>query len=136
MASFYWDMDKVAKVILQALADGIGLEDEDFFIPMHSGHNNQLRLLHYPPVPAADLENQSVARMPAHSDWGSITLCFQDDCGGLQVGGPDRDVMLAKAIKVENPHQEGAFVAVPPLKDAIILNVGDLLQRWSNGGLM
>ena len=86
MTSFYWEMDTIAKMLLQAIAIGVGLDDEDFFIPLHSGNNNQLRLLHYPPVPAANLENQSMARMPAHSDWPSITILFQDDCGGLQVG--------------------------------------------------
>lgn len=71
-------------MILRAMAIGIGLSDEDHFLKSHSGHNNQLRLLHYPSVPAADLEGQST-RMPAHCDWGSITLVFQDECGGLQV---------------------------------------------------
>ena len=134
MTSFFWDMDKVAKVILRALAIGIGL-DENYFMPFHSGNNNQLRLLHYPPVPAANLENESMARMPAHSDWGSITLSFQDDCGGLQVGIAELKNVLAKSMKVENPHQEGSFIAAPPLEDAIVLNIGDLLQRWSNGRL-
>lgn len=82
---FYWECHEAAKMILRAMAIGIGLPDEEYFLASHSGHNNQLRLLHYPPVPAADLENHSVARMPAHSDWGSITLVFQDDCGGLEV---------------------------------------------------
>ncbi len=101
------------------MALGIGLSDEDYFLRTHSGHNNQLRLLHYPPIPAADIEEGGLmTRMPAHSDWGSITLVFQDDCGGLQV---------------EDPHRAGSFLPAPPLKDAIIMNVGDLMQRWSNG---
>lgn len=79
-------MDKVAKMLLRAVAIGIGVEDEDFFLRFHSGNNNQLRLLHYPPILAADLMDHSKARMPAHTDWGTITLSFQDDCGGLQVG--------------------------------------------------
>lgn len=104
--------------ILKAIGEGIGLEDNEYLLKFHSGHNNQLRLLHYPAVPAAQLENQSLARMPAHSDWGSITMLFQDDCGGLEV---------------ENPHAPGQFIKAPPLKNAIIMNVGDLLMRWSNG---
>lgn len=71
------------------MAIGIGLSDENHFLKYHSGHNNQLRLLHYPPVPAAVLEDQSMTRMPAHTDWGSITLVFQDECGGLQVSHVD-----------------------------------------------
>ena len=78
-------MHGVAKMLLRALAVGIGIEDEEFFLRRHSGNNNQLRLLHYPPVPAAQLENQLASRMPAHSDWGTLTMSFQDDCGGLEV---------------------------------------------------
>lgn len=88
MTNFYWGSWENAKMILQAMAIGIGLDDEDYFLRYHSGHENQLRLLHYPPVPASDLEKQSMTRMDAHSDWGSITMLLQDDCGGLQVPQP------------------------------------------------
>lgn len=115
---FYWECNKVAQSILGAMALGIGLDDPEFLVKMHSGHNNQLRLLHYPPVPAADLEDQTAARMPAHSDWGSITLLFQDDCGGLEV---------------EDPHTAGKFVPATPMPGALVMNVGDMLMRWSNG---
>jgi isopenicillin N synthase-like dioxygenase len=103
---------------LKAIGIGMGLKDPEFMFKFHSGHNNQLRLLHYPPIPAAQLENESSARMPAHSDWGSITMLFQDDCGGLEV---------------ENQHAPGKFIQATPLKNAIVMNIGDLLMRWSNG---
>ena len=115
--SFYWECNRVAQDILRAMALGIGLDDPEFLIKFHSGHNNQLRLLHYPPVPAAEIEEGRVARISAHSDWGSITLLFQDDCGGLEV---------------EHPNQPGHFVPATPLKGACVMNVGDLLMRWSN----
>lgn len=96
----------------------MGLSDPDHLLKFHSGHNNQLRLLHYPPIPAAMLESEQSARMPAHSDWGSITMLFQDDCGGLEV---------------ENQHKAGEFLKVLPIRGACVMNVGDLLMRWSNG---
>ncbi|KAL9002585.1 MAG: hypothetical protein Q9188_004496 [Gyalolechia gomerana] len=117
MTNFYWHSWENAEMILQAMAIGIGLDDEDYFLRYHSGHENQLRLLHYPPVPASDLEKQSMTRMDAHSDWASITMLLQDDCGGLQI---------------ENPNKAGEFMDAKPIQDAIVLNVGDLLQRWSN----
>ncbi|KAI4132409.1 MAG: hypothetical protein LQ341_006279 [Variospora aurantia] len=120
MTSFYWHSWENAKMILQAMAIGIGLEDEDYFLRYHSGHENQLRLLHYPSVPAASLEEGSMTRMDAHSDWGSITMLFQDNCGGLQIG---------------DPNKPGQFIDAKPLQDAIVLNIGDLLQRWSNDTL-
>ncbi|KAL8760495.1 MAG: hypothetical protein Q9184_003315, partial [Pyrenodesmia sp. 2 TL-2023] len=120
MTNFYWDSWENGKMILKALAIGLGLDDEDYFLRFHTGHENQLRLLHYPPVPAASIEDGSMARMDAHSDWGSITMLFQDECGGLQIADPN------------NP---GHFMDAKPLQDAIILNIGDLLQRWSNDTL-
>ncbi|KAK5126190.1 hypothetical protein LTR08_005001 [Meristemomyces frigidus] len=114
---FYWECNKVAQSLLRAMAIGVGLDDPEYLIKYHTGHNNQLRLLHYPPVPAAELESRNVARMPAHSDWGSITMLFQDDCGGLEV---------------EDPTTPGKFVPATPMPGACVMNVGDLLMRWSN----
>lgn len=116
--SFYWTCFDTARELLKAIGIGIGLEDEEFLLRFHSGDNNQLRLLHYPPVERDKLSSNAIARMPAHSDWGSITMLFQDDCGGLQV---------------ESAGKPGEFVDAPPIKGALIMNVGDLLMRWSNG---
>lgn len=118
MTNFYWECFKAGKEILNALAVGLDLEDEDYLVKRHSGHNNQLRLLHYPPIAAGDLEQERAARCPAHTDWSSMTMLFQDDCGGLEV---------------EDVTQPGRFVAANPVRNAIVMNVGDLLQRWSNG---
>ncbi|KAL2012914.1 hypothetical protein VTN00DRAFT_439 [Thermoascus crustaceus] len=120
MTHFYWECFKVGGDIMRALALGVGLEDEEYILRKHSGHNNQLRLLHYPPIPAEALESQRIARMPAHTDWSSMTMLFQDDCGGLEV---------------ENPSKPGSFVSATPVKNAIVMNVGDLLQMWSNDHL-
>ncbi|RYP15474.1 hypothetical protein DL765_005681 [Monosporascus sp. GIB2] len=118
MTQFYWTCFETAKELLRALALGVGLGDEDYFLNYHSGENNQLRLLHYPPVETEKLSSNAVARMPAHSDWGSITMLFQDETGGLQV---------------EDPKNPGSFLDATPMKNALIMNVGDLLMRWSNG---
>lgn len=115
---FYWECNRVAREILKAIAFGLGLEDPEYLMKFHSGHNNQLRLLHYPPIPAEDIESGKAARISAHSDWGSITMLFQDDCGGLEV---------------EDPSKPGMFVPATPVPNACIVNVGDLLMRWSNG---
>ncbi|KKK20604.1 hypothetical protein ARAM_000152 [Aspergillus rambellii] len=120
MTRFYWECDRIGNEILRALAIGLSLESENYLTEKHSGNNNQLRLLHYLPVPAEDLENERVARCPAHTDWSSITMLFQDDCGGLEV---------------EDISRLGTFVPAPPIKNSIMMNVGDLLQRWSNDRL-
>jgi len=113
---FNWTCRQVELPILRALALGLHLQ-EDFLAKYHVEADNQLRLLHYPSVPAERLEKQEVARIGAHSDFGSITLLMQDDVGGLEV---------------ENPNRSGEFNAAPPIEGAIIVNAGDLLMRWSN----
>jgi isopenicillin N synthase-like dioxygenase len=117
MLRFYWECFRVGGEILQALAIGLDL-DENHLLDKHSGHNNQLRLLHYPPIPAESIESNRAARCPAHTDWSSITMLFQDDCGGLEV---------------EDITSPGSYIPATPIKNAIVMNVGDLLQMWSNG---
>ncbi|OQE20802.1 hypothetical protein PENFLA_c016G02657 [Penicillium flavigenum] len=116
MLRFYWECFRVGAEVLQALAVGLEL-DENHLLEKHSGHNNQLRLLHYPPIRSEAIETGRAARCPAHTDWSSITLLFQDDCGGLEV---------------EDVSSPGIFISATPIKNAIVMNVGDLLQRWSN----
>ncbi len=116
MNRFYSTLYNTSLPILEALGLGLGLADPRYLIQFHSGKNNQLRLLHYPPIPARELEEGTSARMEPHSDWGSITLLFQDECGGLEV-----------------QRKDGKFVSVAPLEGALVMNVGDLLMRWSNG---
>src|SRR5690606_27719524 len=60
-------------------------------------------------------ENPHQLRCGTHSDFGSITLLFQDDGGGLQVKSP-----------------RGTFIDAKPIKGCGVVNAGDLLARWSN----
>ena len=118
---FYWRCHSLSQKILHLIALGLELPDPQYFLKFHSGQNNQLRLLHYPPIPAREIEEDRAARISAHTDWGTITLLFQDDCGGLEI---------------EDPNSEGNFVPVTPVEGACVVNVGDLLMRWTNGTLL
>ncbi|XP_042883831.1 2-oxoglutarate-Fe(II) type oxidoreductase ppzD-like [Penaeus japonicus] len=102
--------------LLKAVAVGLDL-DESFFVDTHQeicSDNNAscMRLLHYPPVPEA--VPAEAIRCGAHTDYGTITLLFQDDIGGLQV----RD-------------RNNEWVNADPLPGAILVNVGDILQFWT-----
>ncbi|KAJ7923514.1 thymine dioxygenase [Mycena leptocephala] len=113
---FFWICYKTELNILRALALGFGLS-EDYFIQYHQVADNQLRLLHYPSVPTEELRNEKIERISAHSDYGSMTLLFQDEVGGLEI---------------EDPNAPGLFRPATPIPDALIVNAGDFMMRWSN----
>ena len=86
---------------------------EDFFTPvLHTPIATQ-RMLHYPPQPASAQHNQIGAG--AHTDWGLVTILAQDAIGGLEIC-----------------NAEGDWVSAPPIAGSFVVNIGDLLQRWSN----
>lgn len=77
------------------------------------------RKLHLTTKPKLELArtrvNPHLLTLALTSDYGTITLLFQDDRGGLEVLSP-----------------KGTFVPATPIPDTIVVNAGDLLQRWSN----
>ncbi|KAJ5328386.1 hypothetical protein N7452_008776 [Penicillium brevicompactum] len=115
MQAFFEIGKTLHKHIMQAIALGMNLP-EHFFDDFISVGDNNLRLLHYPPVSQEVFQNNpNQVRAGEHSDYGSITLLFQDRHGGLQVRSP-----------------KGTFVDATPIADTIVVNAGDLLARWSN----
>lgn len=111
---FYEQAMAAAMQLQRVLAKNLAVEDA-YFPSKHSGENVTLRLLHYPPVdPGAVGEQQMGAG--AHTDYGMLTLLWQDNVGGLQV----RD-------------ERGLWHDVPPREGTVVINSGDMLERWSNG---
>ncbi len=102
-----------AHAMLEILGASLELP-EGFFATRHRGENVTLRFLHYP----AGLARRDASQFGAgaHTDYGSITLLFQDDVGGLEVRGAD-----------------GQWRPAPPLPGCVLINTGDLMERWTNG---
>lgn len=75
---------------------------------------NSLRLLHYPPQRPDEPGIHLGAR--AHTDTNAFTILAQDSNGGLEVRNRDSD-----------------WVAVPPVDDTLIVNVGEVLKVWTDG---
>ncbi|CAK7204848.1 hypothetical protein SEUCBS139899_007610 [Sporothrix eucalyptigena] len=105
--------------LLRAIAIGMGL-DEKFFWAYHVNKDNQIRLLHYPAVEESLLRDGKVERIASHTDFGTLTMLFQDSVGGLEV---------------EDIYEKGKFNAAPYIPGTIVVNIGDFLQRWSNDQL-
>lgn len=72
-----------------------------------------LRLLHYPATPVREADSYGSA---PHTDYGCLTLVAQDDVGGLQVRADD-----------------GEWLDVPRIDNALVLNSGQVLEAWSGG---
>lgn len=117
MEDFYNSCFKVELEILAALAKALGISETEM-TTLHNKAENEFRLLHYPAIPASELADGTATRIAEHTDFGTITMLFQDSVGGLQV---------------ENQQKLGQFEGVECSdKTEIILNIGDSLQRLTN----
>jgi len=101
-----------ANIVMEAFAIALDLPI-DFFRKCHRGDNTALRYLHYPVISRKLTEDQ--LGCGTHTDFGTITLLFQDDVGGLQV--QERDGVWRDAVYIPN---------------TIIVNTADLVATWTN----
>lgn len=108
--ALYAAFDTAGDRLLSAIARYLGLAP-DWFDPAVRDGNSVMRLLHYPPV-AADAPE---VRAGAHEDINLITLLLGAEESGLQL--LDRD---------------GRWLPVKPPEGAMVVNVGDMLQRLTN----
>jgi isopenicillin N synthase-like dioxygenase len=71
MTHFYWKLNESANAILEALIMSLDLkaEEAESVRLLQTGHYNQLRLLHYPPMSRDMLENGKYGRIAAHRDF-------------------------------------------------------------------
>ncbi|GGZ22767.1 isopenicillin N synthase family dioxygenase [Asticcacaulis endophyticus] len=113
VSELYTALDFLGKRVLKAIAIYLKL-DPEFFTPTVREGNSVLRLLHYPPVTS---EGMSV-RAGAHGDINVITLLMGAEEPGLQL--QDRD---------------GTWLPITPPEGCIVINIGDMLSRLTNGML-
>ncbi|CAL9127064.1 unnamed protein product, partial [Musa textilis] len=115
MKEFAAEIEKLAERLLDLLGENLGLEKgylKKAFCTGSKGPTFGTKVSSYPPCPRPDL----VKGLRAHTDAGGIILLFQDD----QVSG-------LQFLK------DGEWLDVPPMRHAIVVNLGDQLEVITNG---
>lgn len=110
---YYEVLEGLSAELMQLFALALGI-DEDFFADKIDDHITNLVVNYYPAVDDDPLPGQY--RKGPHSDWGTLTVLYQDETGGLEVLDRDRD----------------EWVPVPVLPGSFVVNVGDLMEVWTN----
>ncbi|XP_075478205.1 protein LATERAL BRANCHING OXIDOREDUCTASE 1-like [Primulina tabacum] len=105
------EMEKLAFKLLELIALSLGLK-RDRLHGFFEDQTSRIRLNYYPPCPVPHL-TLGVGR---HKDAGVLTVLAQDDVGGLEV----------------KRKSDGEWIFVKPIQNAYIINVGDIIQVWSN----
>ena len=113
--TLFTEFERVGARILSCIARDLGLPADWFDGPTERG-NSILRLLHYPPL--ADDRDAEAIRAEAHEDINLITLLLGAEEAGLQLLG-----------------RNGRWRDIRPPEGALVVNIGDMLQRLTNDRL-
>ena len=110
--AYYEAMGELANRLMSLFADALGL-DPGFFVDKVDHSPNALRAINYPERDVAPLPGQ--LRAGSHTDYGTLTVLRQDSVGGLEV-----------------LDQHAHWVPVESVPGAFVINIGDLMARWTN----
>jgi len=111
--AYYEALEVLALDLMRLFALGLGLS-ESFFDDKIDDHITNLVANYYPAVTKDPLPGQY--RKGPHSDWGTLTVLYQDETGGLEVQNRDT----------------GEWLDVPVVPGAFVVNIGDLMSVWTN----
>lgn len=112
MQAYYDACKNLGAQLMHAFALALELP-EDYFDPWLQGPMATLGPLHYPPQRGSISEARIGAG--AHTDFGCLTILAQDHNGGLQV-----------------QNVAGRWIDAPPIADTFVVNIGDMMARWTN----
>lgn len=118
MWEYFQACETVALALLEALGESLGVSRDRLTRDFDGRHTSLLRLNYYPRHDP--LHSDQLARASGHlgvhhhTDAGALTLLLQDEVGGLEVC------------------RSGEWIEVEPLAGALVINIGDIVQVWSN----
>ncbi|KAL3650502.1 hypothetical protein CASFOL_006905 [Castilleja foliolosa] len=108
-------MTQLSKTILETILKSLGTDFEAKYLSEFNNCHGYMRINNYSPHDTID-DNQETEGLGMHTDMSCITIVYQDEIGGLQVRS-----------------KEGQWMDINPRENAFVVNIGDLLQAWSNG---
>jgi isopenicillin N synthase-like dioxygenase len=116
---YYDAVAEVSAILAGAIGHHLGGQARAEIMSAFEPHTSFMRLNYYPPCP--DLEFSPHEAVHRHTDAGALTLLVQDDgITSLQVN------------KDKRRDTEGDWIDVPPIAGALTINIGDMMQVWSN----
>jgi isopenicillin N synthase-like dioxygenase len=110
VTSYYAAAFAAGRALMRGFALALG-EPPDFFAPYLKKPPSQLRLIHYPFNPEAE----GVMGIGSHTDYECVTL--------LRGTAPGLEVL----------NSAGQWIDAPPIPGALIINIGDMMEIWTNG---
>lgn len=96
--------------------------------------NTEMRSLYYYGVNRDEKLPVNAIRCGEHKDWGTLTFVKQDLVGGLEVIRREQySTDLGKFHRCQVKTSDGKWIEAVPVKDAILVNSGELLEYWTGG---
>jgi isopenicillin N synthase-like dioxygenase len=114
--TYYDTLNNLARALLKSFALALELPEENYFEKFVQHHASACRALNYPHLEGAEKPVPGQLRASAHTDYGTMTI-LRTDAPGLQVSKDKEDP---------------DWVDVPFVPGAFIINLGDLMKRWTN----
>ena len=111
---YYRHCERLAYRLLAAISTNLGMSPGYLSRDFGAGHTSFLRLNYYPVALTPPSANGGQLGVGQHTDAGALTLLLQDEQPGLQV------------------FRNNDWHLVEPRRDALVINIGDIVQVWSN----
>lgn len=113
MEAYHEAANALSEVLARAFSLALG-QEADFLPNLLNPVTQLLKVNHYPPQDNPTTVSD-IGVVP-HSDEGSFTILWQDDNGGLEIES-----------------KSGEWVQAPPIPGTFVVNLGNMMQIWSNG---
>lgn len=110
------NMTRLSRSIIDIVLMCMGADFEEKFKSEFDNCHGYLRIINY--SPHQGVAEKEVEGLGMHTDMSCVTIVYQDEIGGLQVKS-----------------KEGHWMDINPCEETLVVNIGDLMQAWSNGKL-